>query len=394
MYNASGLFYKSTYSDRFVNKLTISDHQDQLLLSSRKKIRLAIRTAFSNVRQYLAETASETDIQKIALIQPKFMTQGSYAYRTLNLPCHRCQEIDLDDGVYLPMTFFKNKPETNKDMFFAIVDGAMKDLALHEGWRFEKKETCARLVLPHQMHIDVPLYAVPNERHVEMAEAKVRLKQENLAFSDIFYRGDLAAASAYLLSEDEIYLATRTGSWKASDPLAIALWFKREINIRGQGSGRRLRRICRYLKSWRDYVWENGGPSSLTLMVCAVNGYPTNDQGRDDYALLQVAKSLPQQLSSTIINPAAPNEDPLYPRGKVDTEEVSSQAELLVNALGSGLSGAIDKNGLLSCLESQFGSRIPQNTEWIEEVSSAAAIVRSTQSVPVKPEIIPNARSA
>ncbi len=392
MFNASGLFYKNTYTDRFINILTISDRQDQLLLSARKKIRTAIRTAFLNVRQYLTETVSEEDIDKISLIKPKFMSQGSYVYKTLNLPCHSCQEIDLDDGVYLPMTFFKNQPEANKDWFFAIVDGALKVLALQEGWKFVEKETCARLVLPNQMHIDVPLYAIPDAQYSKLAEAKAALQRQNYTLSEVIFGHNMVSGAPYLLSEDEIYLAMRSEPWKLSDPLVIMLWFKQEISVRGHSSGQRLRRVCRYLKAWRDFVWESGGPSSLTLMACAVNAYPIDDHGRDDYALLQVAKTLPQQLSGTINNPAAPMEV-LYPRGDMDTDEISSQAQLLVNAMESGLSGAADKNYLLECLVEHFGSRIPTNAEWIEEIA-AAAIVRSTQSIPVKPEIIPNARSA
>ena len=49
---------------------------------------------------------------------PSFFTQGSHAYKTQNLPCYASQEIDLDDGVYFPMTFVENNPAANKSLSF------------------------------------------------------------------------------------------------------------------------------------------------------------------------------------------------------------------------------------------------------------------------------------
>jgi hypothetical protein len=39
MNNISPLFYKHTHHDRFLNNISISDEQDQMLLEARKKIR-------------------------------------------------------------------------------------------------------------------------------------------------------------------------------------------------------------------------------------------------------------------------------------------------------------------------------------------------------------------
>ncbi|MFW2374571.1 MAG: CBASS cGAMP synthase, partial [Gammaproteobacteria bacterium] len=175
MYNTSPLLNKQLHNDRFINNISITDQQNDLLLTARKKIRKVIRAAFSEAREYLKseEGVQERDIEWISKIKPKFMTQGSYAYKTINLPCYSSQEIDLDDGVYLPMTIMRSRPEANKNWFFAIVDGSLKKLALQEGWKFtDKKDTCARLIIPNrQAHIDVPLYAIPDSRHENMKEA-------------------------------------------------------------------------------------------------------------------------------------------------------------------------------------------------------------------------------
>lgn len=258
MYDASGLLYKHPYNDRFVDELTITSEQDRMLRDARKKVRAAIRAAFTEARKYLSEEVPEVDVEIISRIKPKFLTQGSYAYKTLNAPCHSCQEIDLDDGVYLPMSFINQEPSKNMEWFFLIVDGALKALAKQEGWGFTKeKTTCSRVILPGSAHIDVPLYAIPDERHVEMMEAEEfckALNRENM--SAILFSDNMAVAKQALLDENDIYLADREAGWRKSDPMSIAMWFKQEIAIRGNGSGQRLRRICRFLKGWRDFLGE------------------------------------------------------------------------------------------------------------------------------------------
>ena len=42
--------------------------------------------------------------------QPRFWTQGSFQYDTLNRPFHPGQEMDIDDGTYMPMTVFESEP--------------------------------------------------------------------------------------------------------------------------------------------------------------------------------------------------------------------------------------------------------------------------------------------
>ncbi len=395
MYNTSPLLYKRLQTERFINNISITPQQDSMLLAARKKIRQAIREGFTEARAYLKSEAGiqERDIEWISKIKPKFMTQGSYVYKTLNSPSHPSQEIDLDDGVYLPMSLIHPEPEANKDWFFTIVDGALIKLAIQEGWEFTKKNTCARIIIPNrQAHIDIPLYAIPDQRHVHMVEAVAALKADNRRLSEVIYDGDLSDALPYFLDEDEVYLATREEGWRKSDPLLIANWFKQQIHIRGQASGERLRRVCRFLKAWRDFIWESGGPSSLTLMICVAEAYPDNDNSRDDYALLTVAKALPQQLQGTVKNPAATEEEIVYPRGEINQEEISASARTLVNTLEASLNGTFERNRVIQLFIERFGARIPNKPGWIEEIRSAA-IVRATPAITIKPDPIPNARS-
>ncbi|MFV2057877.1 MAG: cyclic GMP-AMP synthase DncV-like nucleotidyltransferase, partial [Thiohalomonadales bacterium] len=125
MYDISPLLYKQAMNDRFFNAISITSDQEMMLRAARKLVRHAIRTAFRDARNYL-ENVEEKDIAWISLIKPKFMSQGSFVYKTLNSPCYSSQEIDLDDGVYLPMSIINSEPSANKDWFFVIIDGALE----------------------------------------------------------------------------------------------------------------------------------------------------------------------------------------------------------------------------------------------------------------------------
>ncbi|MES9854917.1 MAG: CBASS cGAMP synthase [Candidatus Thiodiazotropha sp. L084R] len=391
MNNLTPLYCRRGELDRFINNITITPEQDKVLRDARKKIRIAIRAAFTEARQYLRTQLdiTESDMELITKITPKFMTQGSYAYKTLNSPYYRSQEMDLDDGVYLPVSLLNSEPKQNKDWFFSIVDGALRKLAEEEGWEFtDKKDTCARVIIPQcQAHIDVPLYAVPDERHERMTEAAER---SALKMSEFLHRGRFQDMSLYLLDSNQVYLATRGKGWMKSDPLLIAHWLKREIERKGE----RLRRVCRYLKAWRDFIWESGGPSSLTLMTLAAEAYPDDDHGRDDYALFKVVEMLPGRLLGTVNNPASPDET-IYPRDGINREEISVMAQQLLNNLGSAMSGAHEKKNSIDLLVNRFGNRMPNRPQWIETISTAAAAasVRDTAAVQLKPNPIPNMRS-
>ena len=55
-------------------------------------------------------------------VEPRFFTQGSFSYKTINDPCWvPPQQMDLDDGCYLPLAFVKAaKPAAAAQAFFAV----------------------------------------------------------------------------------------------------------------------------------------------------------------------------------------------------------------------------------------------------------------------------------
>lgn len=389
MNNYSPLLQKHVETNRFINNISITQRQEKILLDARKIIRSAIRAAFSDARNHLMGQSDiqEKDIEWISKLIPKFMTQGSFAYRTLNFPCHQSQEMDLDDGVYLPMSILKDEPEANKEWFFKIVDGALIELCAEKGWEFDKKDTCARVIIPkHQAHIDVPLYAVPDDRHIHMTEAVAKAA---LKLSAFMHDSEFRDIQLYMLDSEQVYLATRKAGWRKSDPLLIANWFKGQIDRKGE----RLRRICRFLKAWRDYIWESGGPSSLTLMALAAEAYPRDDKGRDDFALLKVVEALPGKLIGQVPNPASPDEI-LYPRNNIDQVEIATRSQELLHTLQATMSGSNDKQKSVNMLIERFGTRMPNKPEWIMILSTAAVAVQNTPAIQVKPKPIPNMRSA
>ncbi|UYO55183.1 CBASS cGAMP synthase [Rhodopseudomonas palustris] len=274
-------------------ELTAQDHI--LLKDAQKKVRDRLRTTFATL------TKAEIGMS----VRPRFFTQGSYSYRTINGPAWTPpQQMDLDDGAYLPMTFVQGtqRPSVASAGFFKIVDNALIKLAQEESWQFKRKPTCARLVISDSAHIDVPLYAIPDAEFKKLEEALVR---KSVATFDARPR---ALDRWDALPSDCVLLAHREDDWVSSDPRKICDWFDSTTDIYGE----RFRRICRFLKAWRDHNRPHlDNVSSLLLMVCAWEAFEDlgrpNVPVRDDLALLKVAERLPRLLEGPVWNPADPD---------------------------------------------------------------------------------------
>jgi hypothetical protein len=386
-FNAQKLLFKAGQEDVFLDRLTVSAAEDQLLRNARAKVRRALRAGFTAIRQ---RAGQNDELDYIRQLYPKFWTQGSYAYRTMNNPC--CtppQQIDLDDGVYFPMGFVESNPRAASKLLFEVVDGILANLAKREGWQFsDSKDTCVRLEINNRIHVDVPIYAIPEERYAALSES--RSINAIATFS-------MDGFTDYLDPEC-IYLAKRGNDcWTQSDPMLIHKWFLNAIYTHSE----RLRRVCRYIKAWRDHAWnDGGGPSSISLMAAVTETFTEylNSTRKafetDCQALLIVVNRLPAQFQTGIVNPAEPGTskqpEMLYPRGQTATE----QAEILMNLrtlqsqVESGLCNAQNKTDVVLAFRQAFGERIPFKPELVEPIS-AADTVRNTpaqkQSKPVMP---------
>ncbi|WP_318470622.1 CBASS cGAMP synthase [Photobacterium leiognathi] len=405
-YNATSLL--SSDVDSFLPKITPTKSQIDELKLYRKDIRNAIRSAFCllnrafekdhagrwQITNYASQLLYSEQLRalepnqkaSLAKLTPKFMSQGSFVYKTLNLPCYeRIQQIDLDDGVYLPLDIFRDSPIVSKDLFFLIVDTTLKNLAKEKGWKFEEKNTCARLVVNELIHIDVPLYAIPLERHIAMESNKLQM-DEKVWFSD----------SRSLLSKDDIYLAVRNReSWINSDPAMISEWFNDSVRAHGEI----LRNVCRHLKAWRDYKFPSGGPSSIALMACAVQSFNELVSERhqrffaaqESEALMLCAMRLEQQFIKGVQNPTDETKAQLYPTANMsenERERDRSFAIELAHELNFSLNKAPNKYDSLKAIKKVLGQRIPERQDLISVISAADILSKPAKTNPAP--IVPN----
>lgn len=296
MANVAKLLHSNGDAPSFLKNLQLDDDDHSELKAARAKVRRCLRAEFAK--------ASKAELSVV--VQPRFFTQGSYAYKTINEPAWTPpQQKDLDYGAYLPMTFVQGaKPSVAAAAFFTVVDRALQELARTEGWKFVRKPTCARLVISNDAHIDVPLYAIPDAQFL-LLEKAAQARTFDGAFdarADSIDRWDA-------LPSDCVLLAHREEGWKASDPRKIHDWFVDAVELYGE----RLRRVCRYLKAWRDHNRPHlDEVSSILLMVCAWEAFEdlgrANVPERDDKALLKVAERLPRLLAGPVCNPTDPDE--------------------------------------------------------------------------------------
>lgn len=205
MANVAKLLHSNGDAPSFLKNLQLDDNGHSELKAARAKVRRCLRAEFAK--------ASKAEFG--VTVQPRFFTQGSYAYKTINEPAWTPpQQKDLDDGAYLPMTFVQGaKPSVAAAAFFTVVDRALQELAKTEGWKFVRKPTCARLIISNDAHIDVPLYAIPDAQFMLLEKAlQARTFDGALdARADSIDRWDA-------LPSDCVLLAHREEGWKASDP--------------------------------------------------------------------------------------------------------------------------------------------------------------------------------
>lgn len=334
------------------SKLELSSDQDNFLKSLRKLARERIKEVFNEVQDVFKSIKISPDVdthnflrqqikfkksfrhvdgnildtlvnlvsnlnnqQRIEFlkIQPRFRTQGSFNYKTLNAPYRTPpQEMDIDDGVYFPMKMFENAPALAHKLMIALVDAALQSLAAENvGWKFDAtKPTCSRLRVPSKnTHLDVPMYATPEEKFV-LIKSSLESHQSTAVLS---INEDFLQLREHILDKDSILLARRDrDKWQKSDPQVVQQWFKKSVDDIGEHA----RLACRFLKGWRDATWINGGgPSSIALMKCVIDTLGSSLLDGKDLGLVMqaVACNLPKQLNAGVVSPDDSDEKPLFP---------------------------------------------------------------------------------
>lgn len=318
-------------------------------------------------------------------LNPRFWTQGSFMYDTLNRPYKSTQEMDIDDGTYLPMQFFEDKPAIGHQLLLLLVDASLKSLAVERyGWSFEAKETCGRIKIPAKsVHIDVPMYAIPYEKFLEK-EVLLRKSANTQIFGEMYDSVSAADHALYdQIETDCVNLAVRKNDakWIKSDPKDVHLWFQDAC----QRTGQHLRKVCRILKAWRDAGdWEkSNGPSSISLMAAVVDIFDRTSIDPKDFGLLMltVARMLPDTFRNGVDSPDENDDRPLFPpyyEHEDKHKEVIEKLEQLVTSLESAYV-AHTKQEALDVLNGEYGDRV-QDLSLIVSQTAAPAY----ESTPLK----------
>jgi len=378
MLNLQRLFYSSNQSDSYYSAIQPTEDQKQHLTDAKNKIRDHLREGIDH--------ASMTVLGQTHKVSPRFRTQGSWSYDTCNQPAHMPpQEMDWDLGVYLPISVWDDsQPKIAAAVYYKLLEDLLTSLCEREGWSLCAKETCIRVEIRKSCHIDVPPYAAPDKEFTAIQErvlAKALALKEEASFREAVAFGELPGADWDSLKE--IVLATRRGEWRKSDPGVVSDWFRHQVAEHGE----QLRRNCRYLKGWRDFQWPEGGPSSVSLMICTCQSF-RKTPGRDDLALLEVVRELGEKLAADI------REDPLDEREDFNKLSPQERIEAAAKAhdLYRALKGGVDANrwekmDVLKALRAQFGPRMPFEPDWIID-DTPQNVVRGVPAVIVpQPEV-------
>lgn len=418
--------YYSHHTDGLISKLKLSKAESDKLKALRQQVRDRTRDVFkeartvaSDVKKYALtfenvkaklvqtnvrylSTHDQTQVARLIFemddearddfirFQPRFSTQGSFQYDTLNKPFHAGQEMDIDDGTYLPMTVFESEPRIGHTLLILLVDTSLKSLeAENDGWVFEEKNTCGRIKIPRQKtHIDVPMYAIPKEQFQKKhtaADSAHEIKTNDAMFES--FSMDQSVREAFIVESDKVNLALRDGAkrWTISDPKIVEDWF----NDSCERIGEHLRSICRFMKAWRDAQWDVGGPSSISLMAAVVNILDReNHNGADISGTMQiVARLLPDEFCYGLESPDDTDEKLLFPEERdhnLHQRTIVESMRRLPSILREAERSESPEKAL-SKMNEAFGKRVT-NAALIISVAAAPAFHASPskQSSPVK----------
>jgi hypothetical protein len=384
----------------YLQKLDISEIKEQQLRRARDLIRATIREGMQalttvDVQKGLIERRYAHMAAQLPL-RPRFRMQGSAVYHTLNDPAHKPpQQIDYDDGLYLPTSFVNGSatPIVAAKGLFAAVEGILQPLCDRNGWSLSKeKNPCVRVRIAADAHIDLALYAIPDQDFVRLTEAARAQFGKGLA---TFAQEDETALSEQVyksLPSDRIMLAQRDGKWIESDPRKMETWFQEAVDEHDDG----LRYVCRYVKGWRDFQWFQCELKSIAIMVCVVAAYDalkgTLPDNRDDTALLAVAERLPGLLEGRIQNPVMPNQFLDEGWTREERADLVNRAKQMHADLDIALNGTFHKPSAIAGMQRVFGSRIPDD-ESLLSIDQAECEVQSYEPARVAAPFVPRSTS-
>jgi hypothetical protein len=388
-FNYHELFINPTAS-AFIGRLDLDTRTRDTLDDATKKVK-------DRLRPFLKTLAENNGVDP-QYSTPRFRLQGSAVYGTQNYPAHPPeQQVDADLGVYISASFMAaseqapvRKPKVSDlaKLYFEIVDRELRKLCREEGWDYaegqKQNNKCCRIDLRRTgvaAHIDVPLYAAPDEQFVRLVESR------KLAFEALSRSFDSAALSMELDRDrfwDElevIVMASRDGSWNESDVQKAIQHFRDTMT--DSGHPRVLQRIWRFVKAWRDYVWRvGGGPSSVLLMETVSRivsdirreGEDLLGCGRDDRILRQVFSRLGSCLQQSVWVHWDRDPEDLNARPSEDRAAFAGEARRAASALErAACEETLNFAQVISLVRTVFGQRIPEDVRLIKLSRSPVA---------------------
>lgn len=187
----------------YIHALDIGEPKRNTLRRARDLVRDRLRSGLANWQNVLSKRELfEAPLAVLGtanpVLRPRFRMQGSMVYGTANLPVHvPPQDIDLDDGMYMPVSFVTMRgqlqPTLASQGFFLAVEKILEPLCKEQGWTLDKsKSSCIRIVIANDAHIDLPLYAIPDDEFRTLVEASALMAKDAMAKRDILEGVELA----------------------------------------------------------------------------------------------------------------------------------------------------------------------------------------------------------
>jgi hypothetical protein len=386
----------------YVKKLKLPKEREDELRAVRDELRDAIRSGLKDWTDrfpitemitrdaIVALNSEQADITE-AFGRPKFRMQGSFSYSTVNDPAKGKTpplQIDLDDGMFLPTRYISRDgalaPSVAADGYFRAVEQLVSDVCEKNGWTLKQKTSCVRVEIDREAHVDIALYAVPEKEFatlVETAMAQERVIRDG--FMDL--RDDDFGNEIYgRLSADQMRLACRDddgrGKWIPSDPRKLEDWFRDAVREHGD----QVRFVSRYLKAWRDEQ-DLAGLASIALMWAVVEVFKNHQgyrpfSGRDDLALLAVARELPEILRQEIPNPVVSGARLDQGWTQADRQTFTAAAITLEAQLEAALITSSTLQTTLKHMLAALGSRFPTDVSLLaDDVAQAVGTVAAPE---------------
>jgi hypothetical protein len=352
MPNLSPLLYSSNEHTTFLKELDLSNSEKQSINSARADVRDALRSKLPEALRDRGYQGKDCN--------PKFFIQGSWAYKTLNRPCQTPpQQSDVDDGVYLPMSIVteENRPTMAIKDFRAAVCDVLKPLCDEKGWDLSSRATCLRVEISTFAHIDLPLYAIPDDQYLKIVDSMEARNYKVIKALAMDSEQDCWKK----LPSDKILLACED-KWIISDPLKMKEWFELEVSDKEE----QLRRVIRYIKAFRDKQWDKGGPSSILLMAAACPLFEFHYK-RDDLALLHVVKGLPETLRNGVKSPVDSKVYLTDALGEEGVTEAAEKFETFKTYLEASIADNAKKDMACQWMRTMLGDRFPNLPDLISD---------------------------